>query len=44
MSFSEAVRMCFRKFADFTGRASRPENWLFGAVLRHRLRRGPDRG
>jgi uncharacterized membrane protein YhaH (DUF805 family) len=29
MTFSEAVRTCFRKYADFTGRASRPEYWWF---------------
>lgn len=29
MSFWEAVRTCFRKYADFTGRASRPEYWWF---------------
>jgi uncharacterized membrane protein YhaH (DUF805 family) len=27
MSFTEAVRTCFNKFATFEGRASRPEFW-----------------
>lgn len=29
MSFTEAVRTCFSKYVDFTGRASRPEYWWF---------------
>ena len=29
MSFGEAVRTCFQKYADFSGRASRPEYWWF---------------
>ena len=29
MSFSDAIRICFGKYADFTGRASRPEFWWF---------------
>src|SRR5438105_1672321 len=29
MSFSESVRTCLRKYADFNGRASRPEYWWF---------------
>lgn len=29
MTFVEAVRTCFRKYVDFTGRASRPEYWWF---------------
>lgn len=40
MSFSEAISLGFRKYADFSGRASRPEFWwwilftvLVGAVL-----------
>lgn len=40
MSFSEAIQTVFRKYADFSGRASRPEFWwwilftvLVGAVL-----------
>jgi uncharacterized membrane protein YhaH (DUF805 family) len=36
MSFSDAVRTCVRKYAEFTGRAARPEFWwfiLFSAVV-----------
>ena len=29
MSFSSSVRTCLRKYADFNGRASRPEFWWF---------------
>ncbi|WP_010137368.1 DUF805 domain-containing protein [Oceanicola sp. S124] len=29
MSFSDAVRTCFRKYVTFSGRASRPEYWYF---------------
>ena len=29
MGFGDAVRTCFSKYADFTGRASRPEYWWF---------------
>jgi uncharacterized membrane protein YhaH (DUF805 family) len=29
MSFGDAVRTCFSKYADFTGRAARPEYWWF---------------
>ena len=29
MSFGDAVRTCFAKFADFTGRAPRSEFWWF---------------
>jgi len=29
MSFLEAIQTCLRKYADFTGRASRPEYWWF---------------
>jgi uncharacterized membrane protein YhaH (DUF805 family) len=29
LSFAEAVSTCFRKFADFRGRATRPEFWWF---------------
>ena len=28
-SFSEAITVCFSKYADFTGRASRSEFWWF---------------
>ena len=29
MNFQEAVQVCFQKFADFNGRAKRPEFWWF---------------
>jgi uncharacterized membrane protein YhaH (DUF805 family) len=29
MSFGQAITTCFRKYADFKGRASRPEYWWF---------------
>lgn len=29
MQFQEAVKVCFSKYADFSGRASRPEYWWF---------------
>ncbi|HAE99900.1 MAG TPA: DUF805 domain-containing protein [Methylophilaceae bacterium] len=29
MSFLDAVKLCFNKFADFNGRAARPEFWWF---------------
>lgn len=29
MSFTDAIRVCFAKYADFGGRASRPEFWWF---------------
>jgi uncharacterized membrane protein YhaH (DUF805 family) len=29
MGFSEAVRVCFRKYVTFSGRAKRPEYWYF---------------
>src|SRR4249919_186599 len=29
MSFTEAIATCFRKYAEFRGRASRPEFWWF---------------
>ena len=29
MTFGQAITVCFRKYADFTGRASRPEYWWF---------------
>jgi uncharacterized membrane protein YhaH (DUF805 family) len=29
MSFQESIRVCFTKYADFTGRAGRPEYWWF---------------
>jgi uncharacterized membrane protein YhaH (DUF805 family) len=29
MTFLESVRVCFSKYADFSGRATRPEYWWF---------------
>ena len=29
MSFGESIRVCFNKYADFNGTASRPEFWWF---------------
>ena len=29
MGFGDAVRTCFSKYADFSGRAARPEFWYF---------------
>ena len=29
MTFQESITTCFRKYADFTGRASRSEYWWF---------------
>jgi len=29
MSFAEAIKTCFKKYAGFSGRASRPEFWWF---------------
>jgi uncharacterized membrane protein YhaH (DUF805 family) len=29
MSFAEAIKTCFQKYAEFRGRASRPEFWWF---------------
>jgi uncharacterized membrane protein YhaH (DUF805 family) len=29
LKFWEAIKVCFNKYADFTGRASRSENWWF---------------
>lgn len=31
--FSEAIRVCFSKFADFSGRANRAEFWFFNLFL-----------
>jgi uncharacterized membrane protein YhaH (DUF805 family) len=36
MSFGQAIQTVFRKYADFSGRASRPEYWywwLFTAIV-----------
>lgn len=29
MNFQESIKVCFGKYADFNGRASRPEYWWF---------------
>jgi uncharacterized membrane protein YhaH (DUF805 family) len=29
MTFQDSIRVCFKKYADFTGRAGRPEYWWF---------------
>lgn len=29
MNFQDAIRTCFTKYADFNGRATRPEYWWF---------------
>jgi len=29
MTFQESIRICFTKYVDFNGRASRPEYWWF---------------
>lgn len=29
MTFKESIIICFKKYADFNGRASRPEYWWF---------------
>lgn len=29
MTFQESIKVCFSKYADFSGRASRPEYWWF---------------
>ena len=33
MGFGDAVRVCLRKYATFSGRASRPEYWWFVLFL-----------
>ena len=33
MNFTDAIRACFTKYADFNGRAKRPEYWLFFLFL-----------
>lgn len=32
-TFQDAIRVCFIKYADFTGRASRPEFWWFALFI-----------
>lgn len=29
MNFSDAIKVCFQKYLDFSGRAKRPEFWWF---------------
>ena len=29
MNFQDAIKLCFQKYADFSGRAKRPEFWWF---------------
>ena len=29
MSFTDSIKLCFAKYADFSGRAKRPEYWWF---------------
>ena len=29
MNFQESIKVCFNKYVDFSGRASRPEYWWF---------------
>lgn len=29
MDFQESIKLCFQKYADFNGRAKRPEYWWF---------------
>lgn len=29
MNFGESINVCFKKYADFNGRAARPEFWWF---------------
>ena len=33
MNFQESVKVCFTKYADFSGRAGRPEYWWFVLFL-----------
>ncbi len=38
MNFQQSIEVCFKKYADFSGRASRPEFWwlmlfIFGGSL-----------
>lgn len=33
MTFGEAIGTCFRKYADFSGRAARPEFWWWELFL-----------
>ena len=29
MTFQDSIKLCFQKYADFSGRAKRPEYWWF---------------
>lgn len=33
MTFQESIRLCFSKYADFNGRAGRPEYWWFALFI-----------
>jgi uncharacterized membrane protein YhaH (DUF805 family) len=33
MSFQESIQVCFKKYADFSGRASRSEYWWFALFI-----------
>ena len=33
MTFQESIRVCFTKYADFNGRAGRPEYWWFALFI-----------
>jgi len=33
MNFQESIQVCFKKYADFNGRATRPEFWWFMLFL-----------
>lgn len=33
MTFQEAIKLCFQKYADFNGRAKRPEFWWFALFM-----------
>ena len=33
MNFQQSIKICFSKYADFNGRASRPEYWWFALFI-----------
>ena len=33
MSFTDSIKLCFAKYADFAGRAKRPEYWWFALFI-----------
>ncbi|MBC7704683.1 MAG: DUF805 domain-containing protein [Rhodoferax sp.] len=33
MNFQQSIKLCFSKYADFNGRASRPEYWWFALFI-----------